>query len=157
MSWEFASCEGEKKKKKVFCVFLPFLAVCKTSFLKNQIVVLELTIAFEVFVPVQIFFVRLFPPPARCHIPFIYWSFLILGQFCLMDFRGIFITGQKKTPCSSPKPKCRLIAFTEDRSRWLDTCSIRRLWFAAKINGNWIWRASCLQHSAPNLRIHNAI
>lgn len=68
----------KKKKKKVFCVFLPFLAVCKTSFLKNQIVVLELTIAFEVFVPVQIFFVRLFPPPPAATFlsfigAFLYW------------------------------------------------------------------------------------
>lgn len=37
-------------------MFPPLLAVCKPSFLRNQIVVLELIVAFNrVFVPVQTF------------------------------------------------------------------------------------------------------
>lgn len=59
MSWEFACCENKPNQTSVFRVFVLFLAVRRTSFLKNQIVVLEPTIALNwVFIPVQI----LIPP-----------------------------------------------------------------------------------------------
>lgn len=39
-----------------------------------------------------------------------------------MDFKVVFIAEQKKTACCSPKPESKFTAFTEGRSRWLDTC-----------------------------------
>lgn len=47
----------------MFWVFPPFLAVCKTSFLKNQIVVLKLTAAF-IFLFLYRFFRSFFFSPS---------------------------------------------------------------------------------------------
>lgn len=148
------------KKKKNFWMFPPLLAVCKPSFLRNQIVVLELIVAFNrVFVPVQTFpslqSTLFFPPPPCCHIYFISLGCLMVGQFCLMGFKGVFATGQKKTIYFSPTAECKFTAFTEVRSRWLNTCLIRRWWFAAKINRNWILKG--MLPAAPDLRMLNAI
>lgn len=41
-----------------------------------------------------------------------------------MDFKAVFITGQKKGACCFPRSESKFTVFAEDRNRWLDTCLV---------------------------------